>query len=121
MAHLPHLHETVGISQIIAVGQMGEPAQSARAIWIVIQAASDISGLQWIQAQAVHAFIRGRVAAQDSEVAAGLQILYGGSMNPSNAAELLSQTDIDGGLIGGAALQAESFAGICEAAHALSA
>ena len=68
------------------------------------------------QAQAVHAFIRGRVAAQDSKVAAGLQILYGGSMNPSNAAELLSQTDIDGGLIGGASLKADDFLAIGRAA-----
>ena len=52
------------------------------------------------QAQTVHAFIRDWLAQQDSGVAQRVQILYGGSMNPANAAELLSQTDIDGGLIG---------------------
>ncbi|HEB95996.1 MAG TPA: triose-phosphate isomerase [Sedimenticola thiotaurini] len=69
------------------------------------------------QAQEVHAFIRGRVAQQDSAVAEGLRILYGGSMKPGNAAELLAKPDIDGGLIGGASLQAEDFLGICTAAN----
>ncbi|MDH3537012.1 MAG: triose-phosphate isomerase, partial [Gammaproteobacteria bacterium] len=64
------------------------------------------------QAQAVHAFIRGKLAAVDSEIAKRVQILYGGSMNPSNAAELLSQADIDGGLIGGASLKADDFLAI---------
>ena len=70
------------------------------------------------QAQDVHAFIRQRVAALDTSVAAGLRILYGGSMKPSNAAELLAKPDIDGGLIGGAALKADDFLGICTAANA---
>ena len=69
------------------------------------------------QAQQVHAFIRGRIAAQDASVAEGLRILYGGSMKPGNAAELMAQPDIDGGLIGGAALVASDFLGICRAAH----
>jgi len=69
------------------------------------------------QAQEVHQFIRGRIAALDSGVADGLRILYGGSMKPDNAAELLAQADIDGGLIGGASLEAESFLGICRAAN----
>jgi len=67
------------------------------------------------QAQAVHAFIRYRLAQLDSEVAQQVQILYGGSMNPANAAELLSQSDIDGGLIGGAALKADDFLAIAQA------
>lgn len=67
------------------------------------------------QAQAVHAFIRQRVAAQDSKIAAGLCILYGGSVKASNAAELFAMPDIDGGLIGGASLVAEDFLAICRA------
>ncbi len=67
------------------------------------------------QAQAVHAFIRSRLALQDSNVAQQVQILYGGSMNPGNAADLLSQTDIDGGLIGGASLKADDFLAIAQA------
>lgn len=67
------------------------------------------------QAQAVHAFIRGRVRALDGAVAEGLIIQYGGSMKPGNAAELLGQPDIDGGLIGGASLNADEFLAICRA------
>jgi triosephosphate isomerase (TIM) len=69
------------------------------------------------QAQEVHAFIRSRVAGKSGEVAEGLRILYGGSMKPDNAKELLGKQDIDGGLIGGASLKAEDFLGICTAAN----
>lgn len=68
------------------------------------------------QAQEVHALIRGKVHALDAAVAQNLRILYGGSVKPDNAATLFAQTDIDGGLIGGAALDASSFLSICEAA-----
>ncbi len=67
------------------------------------------------QAQEVHSFIRNKIAALDGGIAAGLRILYGGSMNPGNAAELIAQTDIDGGLIGGASLKADDFLTICKA------
>lgn len=65
------------------------------------------------QAQEVHAFIRGLLSRMyNKTVAQEIQIQYGGSMKPENAKDLLSQPDIDGGLIGGAALKADSFAGI---------
>jgi triosephosphate isomerase len=67
------------------------------------------------QAQAVHAFIRQRVASHDSQIASGLCILYGGSVKASNAAELFAMPDIDGGLIGGASLVADEFLAICRA------
>jgi len=67
------------------------------------------------QAQEVHAMIRNKLAALDESVAAKVRILYGGSVKPDNAAELFSQSDIDGGLIGGAALDAASFLAICKA------
>jgi triosephosphate isomerase len=67
------------------------------------------------QAQEVHAFIRGKLARLNADVAEQVQILYGGSMNPTNAAELLSQADIDGGLIGGASLKADDFLTIAQA------
>ena len=70
------------------------------------------------QAQAVHAFIRGKLAALDGDVAAKVQILYGGSMNPGNAAELLAMADIDGGLIGGASLKPDDFLAIGKAGNA---
>lgn len=67
------------------------------------------------QAQDVHAFIRNRIAAKNKAVADKIRILYGGSMKPDNAAELMAKPDIDGGLIGGAALKAEDFLGIAKA------
>ena len=68
------------------------------------------------QAQAVHAFIRNKIAALDSGVAAGLVIQYGGSVKASNAGELMAQPDIDGALVGGASLVADEFVAICKAA-----
>lgn len=69
------------------------------------------------QAQAVHAHIRGLLAAGSEAVAAGVSILYGGSVKPQNALELFGQEDIDGGLIGGASLVAGDFLAICRAAN----
>lgn len=70
------------------------------------------------QAQDVHAFTRGILADMFSaEVADKVRIQYGGSMKAENAKELLSQPDIDGGLIGGAALKADSFVAIINAAE----
>lgn len=65
------------------------------------------------QAQEVHAFIRKRVAISHGDaVAAAQRVLYGGSVKPDNIASLMVQADIDGALVGGACLQAESFLGI---------
>ncbi|WP_455200239.1 triose-phosphate isomerase, partial [Kaarinaea lacus] len=69
------------------------------------------------QAQDVHAFIRQKLAEKDNKIADGVQILYGGSVKPDNAEELFSQPDIDGGLIGGASLDADGFLSICCAAN----
>jgi triosephosphate isomerase len=67
------------------------------------------------QAQDVHAFIRAKLADRDSAVAAKTRILYGGSMKVANAGELLAMPDIDGGLIGGASLEAKEFLAIAKA------
>lgn len=67
------------------------------------------------QAQEAHAYIRNRVAEYDAGAAAGLRILYGGSVKPDNAQALFAQPDVDGGLIGGASLQAKDFLAICRA------
>lgn len=67
-------------------------------------------------AQDVHGFLRARMGDVDSSAAQGVRILYGGSMKPDNAAELLAMPDIDGGLIGGAALKAGDFLSIIRAA-----
>lgn len=68
------------------------------------------------QAQEVHAFIRQRIAEYNADLANKIQLLYGGSVKAANAAELFSMPDIDGGLIGGASLQASEFLAICRAA-----
>ena len=64
------------------------------------------------QAQEIHAFIRKTLAEKFGALAENIPILYGGSCKPSNARELFAQNDIDGGLIGGAALKAEDFIAI---------
>jgi len=70
------------------------------------------------QAQDVHAAIRAMVAEYDADTAAKLRILYGGSVNAGNAAELFANEDVDGGLVGGASLKANDFTAICQAAGA---
>lgn len=68
------------------------------------------------QAQEVHHFLRAKLAAQDAAIAESVRILYGGSVKGANAKELFAEPDIDGGLIGGASLQAEEFLTICRTA-----
>jgi triosephosphate isomerase len=68
------------------------------------------------QAEDMHAFIRGCIAGRFGEAAAeNISILYGGSCKPSNAREIFSKPDVDGGLIGGAALKCADFKGIIDA------
>ena len=69
------------------------------------------------QAQAVHAFIRGRLARQDANIGGAIRILYGGSVKAANAGELFGMSDVDGGLVGGASLKGEEFMRICGAAR----
>lgn len=69
------------------------------------------------QAQASHVFIRQLLAQNNVDIAGAIRILYGGSMKAENASALLSMPDIDGGLVGGASLNAESFLAICHAAE----
>jgi len=69
------------------------------------------------QAQAAHAFIRGRLARQDAKIAAAIRILYGGSVKAANAGEIFAMPDVDGGLVGGASLKGEEFTRICGAAR----
>jgi triosephosphate isomerase len=101
------------VINLVGVGALADGVIAYEPVWAIgtgVTATPD-------QAQEVHAFIRSRVAAHDSAVADGLRILYGGSMKPGNAAELMARQDIDGGLIGGAALVATDFLTICKAAH----
>jgi len=71
------------------------------------------------QAQAMHEFIRGRIAGYDAKAASSLRILYGGSVNPVNASQLLVMKNIDGALIGRCSLDAHDFEKICLAASAV--
>lgn len=69
------------------------------------------------QVQSVHAFIRSQLAGRDAKLSRMTRILYGGSVKPGNAGELFAMQDVDGGLIGGAALTAADFLAICRAAQ----
>jgi len=68
------------------------------------------------QAQEVHSFIRKRIAGCDKKIAKNIRIIYGGSLNPSNAKALFDMPDIDGGLVGRCSLDAKAFVKICKAA-----
>ncbi len=68
-------------------------------------------------AQAVHVFIRNRVARRNAEAAAKVRIIYGGSVKSGNAEDLFAMPDVDGGLIGGASLRADEFVAICKLAN----
>ncbi|HEY1076221.1 MAG TPA: triose-phosphate isomerase [Fontimonas sp.] len=72
------------------------------------------------QAQAVHAFVRGQLAALDAKIGSSIRILYGGSVKADNAVSLFNCPDVDGGLIGGASLKSGEFLAICAAAQSRS-
>jgi triosephosphate isomerase len=71
------------------------------------------------QAQSVHQFIRKRIARRNAEAAAKVRIIYGGSVKAANAEELFAMPDVDGGLIGGASLNAAEFEAICRVANSV--
>jgi len=126
------------IRPVLCVGETLEERQAEQTEAVVdrqIQAVIDLVGIEGLttaviayepvwaigtgktatpeQAQAVHAHIRQLIAGQDADLAERLPLLYGGSVKPDNAAELFGQADINGGLVGGASLKAESFGAIC--------
>jgi triosephosphate isomerase len=114
-----HITEQVVARQIDAVinhcgvKMLGEGVVAYEPVWAIgtgVTATPD-------QAQEAHNFIRTKIAELDAKVADELRILYGGSMNAKNAADLLAQPDIDGGLIGGASLKSADFMTICQAAQ----
>ncbi len=132
---------TAGMTAIVCVGETLEERESGATEDVVARqykAVLDVNGIEsfnniviayepvWAigtgktatpeQAQAVHAFIRAQMSSQNNKAAQNCRILYGGSMKPDNASTLISQQDIDGGLIGGASLTASDFLAICAAA-----
>jgi len=100
------------VINLLGIGGFAHSVIAYEPVWAIGTGRSASSA----QAQEVHAMIRSKVAALDAGVAQKVRILYGGSVKPDNAQELFSQPDIDGGLIGGAALDAASFLAICQAA-----
>ncbi len=134
-----------GLQPILCVGESAVQRQSEQtftAVWAQIQAVIDEVGIEklgrgiiayepvWAigtgetatseQAQEVHQFIRSQLALNDDTIARRIRILYGGSCKGSNAYELFSMPDVDGGLIGGASLTAQDFMAICQQADILS-
>jgi triosephosphate isomerase len=132
--------QSVGLTPILCVGEQLDDREANRTETVVarqLDAVLELSGVKslekavvayepvWAigtgrnatpeQAQAVHAFVRARVAAADARIGSGLRILYGGSVKAGNAAELFAMPDVDGGLIGGASLKAEEFLAILKA------
>ena len=131
----------VGLTPVLCVGETLEERESHRTEEVVarqLEAVTAMNGVSslaeaivayepvWAigtgrtaspeQAQAVHAYLRDRIGAQDAKMARRLRILYGGSVKASNAAELFAMPDVDGGLVGGASLSADEFLEICAAA-----
>ncbi len=129
------------LTPLFCIGELLEERESGQTETVVarqIQAVVDLCGIEafrkiivayepvWAigtgvtatpeQAQETHAFIRSMLAKFDQSIAQSTPILYGGSMNPANAKDLIACEDIDGGLIGGASLKAEDFLQICQAA-----
>ncbi len=127
---------------ILCVGETLEERQSGRTLAVIgaqFNAVADAVGIEafadavvayepvWAigtgetatpdQAQEVHAALRAMAAKRSARIAADLRLLYGGSVKAANAAELFAMPDIDGGLIGGASLDAEEFLAICRAAN----
>jgi triosephosphate isomerase len=100
--------QLAAVLEALSVEQLGRIVLAYEPVWAIGTGKTASSE----QAQAVHAFLRAEVAKRDAGVAQRMQMLYGGSVKPDNAAELFSMADIDGGLIGGASLKAEDFLAI---------
>lgn len=101
------------LQQVDAASLLGRLVIAYEPVWAIGTGETASPG----EAQAVHRFIRERVVKVSGDAGTALRILYGGSVKPANAADLFAMPDIDGGLIGGAALKGEDFVAICAAAR----
>lgn len=127
-----------GITPIICVGETLEDRKNERTFEVVqsqLQSVVEVIGAKGLsssvlayepvwaigtgltaspeQAQEVHKFLRNQISLLDSAISEKIEIIYGGSVKPENAKEIFLQTDVDGGLIGGASLSASNFLDIC--------
>ena len=105
-------HQVRVVIEAVGVDGLAQGAVAYEPVWAIgtgQTAAPD-------QAATMHGLIRETIAANDDALAGSIRVIYGGSVSPHNAAELFSEPEIDGGLIGGASLQAESFLAIAAAA-----
>lgn len=134
--------QKAGLTPILCLGESLEQRQAGETLEFVerqLQAVITVAGVEaladavvayepiWAigtgmtaspeQAQEVHAYLRQVVASNSVEIAQNLQLLYGGSVNAANAAELFNQKDIDGALVGGASLKVDDFSVICRATN----
>lgn len=100
------------VLDVVDVAQMTQLVVAYEPVWAIGTGKTATPQM----AQDVHAFLRQQIALKDVAAAASVQILYGGSMKPENAKDLLAMVDIDGGLIGGAALKSADFLAIAAAA-----
>lgn len=100
------------VLDVVDVAQMTQLVVAYEPVWAIGTGKTATPQM----AQDVHAFLRQQIALKDVAAAASVQILYGGSMKPENAKDLLAMADIDGGLIGGAALKSADFLAIAAAA-----
>lgn len=103
---------TEQLAEVLATVPLGRLLIAYEPVWAI--GTGDVATPE--QAQDVHRHIRELVASRDQEAAAGMRILYGGSVNAGNAAGLFDMPDIDGALVGGASLKAKDFSAICCAA-----
>lgn len=132
--------QRTSVAAVLCVGETIDERRAGRAAEVVLaqlNAVLDVAGLGWLergmvayepvwaigtgetatpaQAQEMHGVIRQALAGRDADLASKVRLLYGGSVNPENAAELFGQADIDGGLVGGASLAVEKFVAIARA------
>jgi len=103
-------------AQLQALLQSGELDEDAVVAYEPVWAIGTGQTASPAQAEEMHGFIRSRIATVNKDVAENVRVLYGGSVKANNAAEIFDQTNIDGGLIGGASLVQEDFVAIAKAA-----
>ena len=133
--------QAAGLTPILCVGETLEEREAGATATVILRQLEAVVGLAGIgafakavlayepvwaigtgktaspaQAQEVHALLRARIVEKDAILGGQMRILYGGSVKASNASELFAQPDVDGGLVGGASLQAEEFLRVVAAA-----